>query len=135
MNKGLRKLALADDIATPNLYAKTEISAPAHRLAAVTDENSGNGAWGIQVGAFSNYAKARNYAISVRRQINNATIRKAQIDIEPAQKGAAIIYRSKLIGLEKNEADKTCNHLKKSNKSCIVVASNQNQQLAMAENH
>lgn len=135
MNKGLRKLALADDIATPNLYAKTEISAPAHRLAAVTDENSGNGAWGIQVGAFSNYAKARNYAISVRRQINNATIRKAQIDVEPAQKGAAIIYRSKLIGLEKNEADKTCNHLKKSNKSCIVVASNQNQQLAMAENH
>ena len=102
MNKGLRKLALADDIATPNLYAKTEISAPAHRLAAVTDKNSGNGAWGIQVGAFSNYAKARNYAISVRRQINNATIRKAQIDVEPAQKGAAIIYRSKLIGLEKN---------------------------------
>ena len=133
MNRGLRKLALADNIETPNLYAKVE----SHSSSSETAESQTGeaGAWGVQVGAFSNYAKARNYALSIRRQINYPAIRKAQIDIEPAQKGAAIVYRSKLVGLEKNEADKTCNRLKKSNKSCIVVASNQDQQLAMADNN
>ena len=38
-------------------------------------------------------------------------------------------------GFEKNEADKTCNSLKKSNKSCIVIASSENQQLVMAKNN
>ncbi len=133
MNRGLRKLALADNIETPNLYAKVESHSSSSETA--ESQTGETGTWGVQVGAFSNYAKARNYALSIRRQINYPAIRKAQIDIEPAQKGAAIVYRSKLVGLEKNEADKTCNRLKKSNKSCIVVASNQDQQLAMADNN
>ena len=37
--------------------------------------------------------------------------------------------------IEKNEAYKTCNRLKKSNKSCIVVATEQQKQLAMANNN
>lgn len=133
MNKGLTKLALADNIETPSLYAsKVETSSSAEEKQAA--EQSEEGTWGVQVGAFSNYAKARNYALHIRQQINYAAARQAQIDIEPAQKGAAVIYRSKLIGMEKNEADNTCNRLKISNKSCIVVAAKQNQQLAMADN-
>ena len=45
------------------------------------------------------------------------------INIEPYQNGSAVIYRSQLVGFAKNEADNLCNRLKKSNKSCIVVAS------------
>ena len=133
MNRGLTKLALADNIETPSLYAskvETSSSVEETQTAEQTEENK----WGVQVGAFSNYAKARNYALHIRQQINYAAARQAQIDIEPAQKGAAIVYRSKLVGMEKNEADNTCNRLKKSNKSCIVVAISQNQQLAMADN-
>ena len=132
MNKGLTKLALADNIETPSLYAskvETSSSAEETQTAEQTEENK----WGVQVGAFSNYAKARNYALHIRQQINYAAARQAQIDIEPAQKGAAVVYRSKLVGMEKNEADNTCNRLKKSNKSCIVVAVTQNQQFAMAD--
>ncbi len=127
MNKGLTKLALADNIGPQKLYASS---------VSENDEETvqtASGAWGVQVGAFSNYAKARNFAISVKQKAKSTILANAHIDIEPTRKGAAVVYRSKLIGMEKNEADKTCNRLKKSNQSCIVVASDDNPQLAMAE--
>ena len=127
MNKGLTKLALADNIGQQKLYASS---------VSENDEETvqtASGAWGVQVGAFSNYAKARNFALSVKQKAKSTVLANARIDIEPARKGAAVVYRSKLIGMEKNEADKTCNRLKKSNQSCIVVASDDNPQLAMAE--
>ncbi len=133
MNQGLRKLAMADHLETPNLYAnlsatpkKTEDT---HKIAHKSNEN-----WGIQIGAFSNYAKARNYALSIKKQIKKqyAYVSKTSVSVEPAQKGSAIIYRSKIVGFEKNEADKTCKSLKKSNKSCIVIATMESKQLAMA---
>ncbi len=125
MNSGLKKLALADNIPSPNLYAKIEKPLPSQQ----TSEKK----WGIQIGAFSNYIKARNYALNIRQQINLPAVRSAIIDIEPTKKGAAIVYRSKLVGFKKNEADKTCSRLKKKNQSCMVIASTNNKQLAMAD--
>lgn len=136
MKKGLQKLAMSDHIEAPNLYANADTHTYGEpsliEAATVADEAPASDVWAVQVGAFSNYAKARNYAISVKKQLKMAG---AEIDIEPAQKGSAVIYRSKLVGFEKNEADKTCNSLKKSNKSCIVIASSENQQLVMAKNN
>jgi serine-type D-ala-D-ala carboxypeptidase len=136
MKKGLQKLAMSDHIEAPNLYANADTHTYGEpsliEAATVADETPASDVWAVQIGAFSNYAKARNYAISVKKQLKMAG---AEIDIEPAQKGSAVIYRSKLVGFEKNEADKTCNSLKKSNKSCIVIASSENQQLVMAKNN
>ena len=133
MKKGLQKLAMSDHIEAPNLYANADTHTYGLiEAATVADEAPASDVWAVQIGAFSNYAKARNYAISVKKQLKMAG---AEIDIEPAQKGSAVIYRSKLVGFEKNEADKTCNSLKKSNKSCIVIASSENQQLVMAKNN
>lgn len=136
MKKGLQKLAMSDHIEAPNLYADADTHTYGEpsliEAATVADEAPASDVWAVQIGAFSNYAKARNYAISVKKQLKMAG---AEIDIEPAQKGSAVIYRSKLVGFEKNEADKTCNSLKKSNKSCIVIASSENQQLVMAKNN
>ena len=127
MKKGLQKLAMSDHIEAPNLYANADTHTYGEpsliEAATVADEAPASDVWAVQIGAFSNYAKARNYAISVKKQLKMAG---AEIDIEPAQKGSAVIYRSKLVGFEKNEADKTCNSLKKSNKSCIVIASSGN---------
>lgn len=136
MKKGLQKLAMSDHIEAPNLYANADTHTYGEpsliEAATVADEAPASDVWAVQIGAFSNYAKARNYANSVKKQLKMAG---AEIDIEPAQKGSAVIYRSKLVGFEKNEADKTCNSLKKSNKSCIVIASSENQQLVMAKNN
>lgn len=129
MNQGLKQLAMNSKVTETNMYAAIE--EPIKQVSAEKDDTIGQNAdnsveneniWGIQIGAFSNYAKARNYALTIKKEI----IKKAQdkpIDVEPFQKGAAIIYRSKIIGFAKNEAATLCNKLKKSNKSCIVVAS------------
>ncbi len=76
--------------------------------------------WSIQVGAFSNYTKARNYALKVREN----KLRKftdINIEIEPFEAGSAIVYRSRITGFEQSDAQTACKHLKKSKMSCIVV--------------
>lgn len=131
MNQGLKKLAMNTKVNNANMYAAIEqplqsnsYEEPAAEVAA-NDSNAGQEiyteTWGIQIGAFSNYAKARNYALNIKQEVARKDAEKT-VDIEPYQKGAAIIYRSKIIGFEKNEAKNICNKLKKSNKSCIVVA-------------
>ena len=137
MNGGLQKLALLHQAETTNLYASINERTPENSVAHLVDKKTiggkqGDDQWGIQVGAFSNYAKARNYAVVIKKTISKRYALKSIIDIEPAQKGSAVLYRSKLIGMEKNEADKTCSHLKKRKKSCIVIASDSNQQLVLA---
>lgn len=91
-----------------------------------------NNLWGIQVGAFSNYAKARSYALGIQNQLKPDYASKTSVHVEPFSKGYTVVYRSQLIGLKKNEADKSCNQLKHKNKSCMVVSIEQKTQFAMA---
>lgn len=131
MNQGLKKLALNTKVNSANMYAAIEQPLDSNRFeengTEIAANETGNATdsyvetWGIQIGAFSNYAKARNYAINIKKEVARKDADKT-VDIEPCQKGAAIIYRSKIIGFEKNEAKNICNKLKRSNKSCIVVA-------------
>ncbi len=134
MNQGLKKLAVK---AEPTLYAQDlgnhRLSVQAQKLnennnsaEETVAQNKDINNWGIQIGAFSNYAKARNYALNIRRQIKDKAGKKA-INIEPYQKGAAIVYRSKIVGFAKKEATSACDSLKRTNKSCIVVATGKNE--------
>jgi D-alanyl-D-alanine carboxypeptidase len=89
--------------------------------------------WGIQIGAFSNYTKARNYALQIKKELARKFSPKS-IDIEVVEKGSAVVYRSKIVGFAKKEADDACKGLKKSKKSCIVVALQHNDKLILAQN-
>ena len=149
MDKGLKRLALNDRIKDSNMYAslesqkvisenketqtasvsqkaKTDWEAPSTK-AEGKDEKA---QWGIQVGAFSNYSKARNYALKIKKEAQKLAANP--IDIEPIANGSAIIYRSKIIGMEKSVADKTCQNLKRKNKSCIVVSIKNDNPLLLA---
>ncbi len=99
-----------------------------HQASSTKDKAENN--WSIQVGAFSNYAKARNYALRIKKEITHRYKNK-DIQVEPYQNGSAVIYRSQLTGFAKKEANNACSRLKKSNKSCIVIAST-NQPLVLA---
>ena len=117
MEHGLNKLTQNDSnneyqIADNNISTKTD----------AIEENTNTNSWSIQVGAFSNYAKARNYALHIQKEITRR-YKDKDIHIQPYQNGSAVIYRSQLTGFAKNEATKACSSLKKSNKSCIVIAS------------
>ncbi len=87
--------------------------------------------WAVQIGAFSNYAKARVYAQKIRRRFEGLSSRN--VKVEPAETNSIIVYRSKLVGLKKNDAHEICKDLQKENKSCMVVPTSTNPQLMMAE--
>ena len=125
MNKGLKKLA---QVKKENSKTMAKIDIPSFFEDSEVAEDRD---WGIQIGAFSNYAKARNYALEIQNNLQLPHVERTSVNIEPATKGSAVIYRSQLTGFAKNEADKTCYRLKKDNKSCIVITSQEQQQLVM----
>lgn len=138
MEKGLQKLALNKQQAEP-VYAKLEspqtfsIEKMAQMETTAVKSSEGpkfRGKWAVQIGAFSNYAKARIYALKVKR--SNPELKETEVDIEPVSTASAIVYRSKLVNFSKNDADDFCNSLKKENKSCIVVAVEKDSNLLMA---
>lgn len=127
MESGLQKLALNNQAEETKLIAdaQSDMQKDAHEEIAnnslSTTQSNEIDSWGIQIGAFSNYAKARNYALDIKNEL----IKKADdktIDVEPYQTGSAVVYRSKIIGFDKKEAKNICNRLQKSHKSCIVIA-------------
>jgi D-alanyl-D-alanine carboxypeptidase len=125
MNAGLKKINNTT-LSSHKLAARLEIPTFPEET-----QSSDDNIWGIQIGAFSNYIKARNYALEIQNHIHLPYANKTEINIEPTSNGAAIVYRSQLTGFAKNEADKTCYRLKKANKSCIVIASQNKQQIVM----
>ena len=151
MDKGLKRLALNEHIKASNMYANLEskqvISKEETKTASVENKTTqkdwtieendketsktSSAQWGIQIGAFSNYSKARSYALKIKQE-NAQKLAQNPIDIEPVANGSAIIYRSKIIGMEKTAADKACQNLKRKNKSCIVVAVKNDNQLLLA---
>lgn len=156
MDKGLKKLALNDKVKNSHMYAsldskKVTSSETEEQIASniaeqkkswnldndttsntqSTDNSSSQNLWGIQIGAFSNYSKARSYALKIKKEAARKLAGKP-IDIEPVANGSVIIYRSKIIGLAKSDADKACKSLKRSNKSCIVVAVKNDNPLVLA---
>ena len=126
MEKGLQKLALNATQNAETMVANNGTDSTAELEEQIADNSLSaersnmQTLWGIQIGAFSNYAKARNYALDIKEKVIHQAKDK-NIDIEPYQTGSAVVYRSKIIGFEKAEAKKVCDRLKKSQKSCIVV--------------
>lgn len=110
MNMGLEKLAAANHnnaasakflTAEKNKVAASKTFAAAQNGASELDQQQiPENSWAIQIGAFSNYAKARNYALAVRQEITRR-YRDKNINIQPYQKGSAVIYRSQLVGFAK----------------------------------
>ena len=100
-------------------------------IAAIEKELEAQPSWDIQVGAFSNYAKARQYAQKIQtKQFKDC--KECEIKVEAAESASAIIYRAKIIGFEKNDADKACKRLKNASISCIVVKNDSETTVTMA---
>lgn len=126
MTKGFQKIGKSE--AAPQVIAQAEIiPQPETAQPSATNDNS----WAIQVGAFSNYARARNYALNIQGSLKPDYAAKTSVNVEPFSKGYSVIYRSQLVGLKKNEADKSCYQLQRAKKSCIVVQTDSKTQLAM----
>ena len=100
-------------------------------IAAIEKELEATPSWDIQIGAFSNYAKARQYAQKIQnKQFKNC--KDCEIKVEAAESASAIVYRAKIVGFEKNDADKACKRLKNASISCIVVKNDSETTVTMA---
>ncbi len=136
MENGLTKLAQNEKDYTARQYAKLKpiVSEPVpEKIQLASNENSDN-IWGIQIGAFSNYAKARSYALKIKRN-TLSSFKNKNISVEPVANGAAVVYRSKIVGFARNDADTACKKLKSKNQSCIVVAARPTSHFASADRY
>lgn len=134
MDKGLQKIALNQKGNANKVLAKLERP----RLLTAEKMSGKNlkkaiakGHWAVQLGAFRNYARARSYAFSLKQKIPE--IKPYPISVEAAESDMAIVYRSQLTNFSKKDAKELCNRLKKENKSCMVI-NTEDKSLTLAEN-
>ena len=95
-------------------------SKPAAKATKIASASS-NGRYAVQVGSFSDYQRARNYALTVKNKLaKNYAVH--DIKVEKVQAESKTVYRSKVIGLAKNDANTICRNMKRSNQACLVTA-------------
>lgn len=118
------KLASVQTKHAPVVAAK----APARKSSTVAQAVQ-NGKYAVQVGSFSDYKRAKNYALSVK---NNLAKKFAvhHIAVEKINSANGTMYRSKVVGLAKRDAAKICANMKRQKKSCFVTADNNSMKLA-----
>lgn len=90
------------------------------------------GKYAIQIGSFSDYQRAKNYAVKVKQKLAKKYA-VYNIEVEKALSKNKTIYRSKVVGLAQNDAKKICREMKKNKQSCLVLVDNNN--LKMAQNN
>jgi D-alanyl-D-alanine carboxypeptidase len=77
--------------------------------------HSGNTGYGVQVGAYSQYAPAQKAAVRVTRAMPDL-FTDSRIAIDEQGK----LYRARVTGLSKADAEKACAQLKAKKADCMV---------------
>ena len=132
MDKGITKIAMNSKNNPQTVMAKLDMPQPLHiekRAIKKTVNVAETGNWGIQIGAFRNYARARDNAVKLKSKMPE--IEANPIDIEVVADEMVVLYRSKITNFSKKAAEEICNRLKSEKKSCMVVSIKTDSQLAM----
>jgi D-alanyl-D-alanine carboxypeptidase len=89
--------------------------------AATTEKKSSaaKGRWGIQVGAFNAYEPALSAAKRASKRVAK-WVKNAQVVVDETAKGKTTLYRARLVGLSKPNAQKACRQLKAKSIDCLV---------------
>lgn len=79
-----------------------------------------DGGWGVQVGAFLKYAPAKLAATNAQREYRGLVDARILVDESKTQAGSTM-YRSRLIGLTRADAETACKGLRKIGTACLVI--------------
>ncbi len=123
------KYAANDKINTKVNNARVNNVREVANTAKLEKVNVAGGKYALQVGAFSDYKRAKNYALSIK----NSLAKKYavyNINVEKVQTGSGTMYRSKVVGMAKNTANQICSNMKRQKKNCLVVVDNNSMNLA-----
>ncbi len=114
---------------TPHLAPRPAVAGPAKVASAsatvplpATSENSAktHSGWMIQVGAFDDEKEARQRLDTVQDKIKSV-LGKADPFTEKVDHGKKTFYRARFAGLEKDQAEAACKHLKHSDIPCMLL--------------
>ncbi len=125
LDNGFRKLALSvDNVPMPeekpvSITMLGEFKAEEARKVADAKENH-IGNWSIQVGAFSNYSRARNRAQDIKDDLVKE-IGNKDIQVMPYQVANAVVYRSRIMGMDEDTARQACSILDEKDTTCLVI--------------
>jgi len=78
------------------------------------------GGWGVQVGAFLQYGPAKQAATNAQREYRGLVDAHLLVDESKTQAGSTM-YRSRLIGLSRADAETACKGLRKLGTACLVI--------------
>jgi D-alanyl-D-alanine carboxypeptidase len=87
--------------------------------AATTEAAAKHSGWMIQVGAFDDEKEAKQRLDTVQDKIK--LLGKADPFTERVSKGRKSLYRARFAGLEKDQAEAACKHLKRSDIPCMML--------------
>jgi len=121
-NDELATTTSAADPATPSPAetAHVELASATNDAAPETDKTPDTkDRWGIQVGAFGAYKPAHAAALRASR-IGPRILKTARLIVDEAPKGANKLYRARLIGLSRPNAQLACRQLKSKSVPCLV---------------
>jgi D-alanyl-D-alanine carboxypeptidase len=104
-------------IETIQVASLEPISAPAED--SKTSVPTGKRVWGIQVGAFNSYEPALKAANRASKKVASL-VKTAQVVVDETAKGKTTLYRARLIGLSKKNAQAACKKLKAKAIDCLV---------------
>ncbi len=95
--------------------ASTPVTAPSVESSAKT-----HGSWLIQVGALPDEKEAKQRLETVQSKAGTL-LGKANSFTERIEKGDKVLFRARFAGLEKDQAEAACRHLKHSNIPCMLL--------------
>jgi D-alanyl-D-alanine carboxypeptidase len=78
------------------------------------------GAWLIQVGALPDESDAKQRLEAAQNKAKNL-LGKADPFTERTEKGDKVLFRARFAGLEKDQAEAACKHLKRSAIPCMLL--------------
>ena len=104
---------------SPAKVASLENDAPAPAAAAAPVAKARTG-WLIQVGALPDEKEARQRLEDAQSKAK-ALLGRADPFTERTEKGDKVLYRARFAGLEKNQAEAACKHLKRSDIPCMLL--------------
>ncbi len=103
-------------------FAAVQVASIEPTAAPATTEkksSAAKGRWGIQVGAFNAYEPALNAAKRASKRVAK-WVKDAQVVVDETAKGKTTLYRARLVGLSKQNAQKACRQLKAKSIDCLV---------------
>lgn len=114
----------------PGLSGETPtraIQAPKLALAAPSTDIR----WGVQIGAFRGFSKARSAAGFTAKRLTDLPA-TASVQVTPLHGERETLYRARIVGMDQNIASNICRELRRSGSPCVMVTPSGDLQIADA---